>query len=221
MRTIWLIFLLTVAEVTSYSEASVPQPIRHSFKQVQKAITGTFDTGHLDILIVRCRSANAYATSTQILVCLEYVDQLRSELSGNNETYSTLMLFTLMHEVGHILLHSWHLPGRQDEEYIDEFAMVLMMMFNQTQKMDAVADYFDDKSAGTADSRMYPAGNHHPSYDLRAKNIRRWLKNPEFAHNWQKYTVSHMRTAVLEDLLTRPRSWSDSELIREELQARQ
>ena len=145
MRTIWLILLLTVAGATSCSEASAPQSTQNSFKQVQKAIIGTFDTDHLEILIVRCGSANAYATSTQALVCLEYVDQLRSELTGNNETYSTLMLFTLMHEVGHILLHSWHLPGRQDEEYTDEFAMVLMMMFNQAQKMDVVADHFDDK----------------------------------------------------------------------------
>ena len=192
-----------------------------SFEQIKKAIVGTFDTDQLEILITRCGRANAFATSTQVLVCVEYVDQLREELNGDNDTYSKLMLFTIMHEMGHILLNAWELPGQHNEELTDEFAMVLMIMFNQAQGMNLVADYFANKSASTADSPIYPAGNHHPSYELRAENIRRWLDDPEFARNWQQLIVPHIRTAVLKDLLARPRSWSHDESIRAELLARQ
>lgn len=180
------------------------------FEQVKSAILKTFKLDALEISFVSCSSANAYAAPSHIFICTEYIRELHEAVDGDNTRLSDITLYTIMHELGHILFKLWAVHDYRNEKLIDEFAVVLMIMFNQTQRLDTVASYFEEKKAWGATSNTSPANNHHSSSNERARNIRLWLGDDDLARRWQRVTIPHMRTRVLQDLLRHPRSWSDS-----------
>jgi hypothetical protein len=60
----------------------------------------------------------------------------------------------------------------------------------------------------------------HPLSVQRARNILRWLQDPQLVHRWQKIFVPHMQTAMLKQLERQPTAWTDSALIAQELATR-
>ncbi len=167
----------------------------------------------------KCGAPTAFAGSTGIVLCREYAQKLYGTL-GDKAKAADALLFTVFHEVGHVLLKQWNYPFFDNEDVADEFATVVMIMLGQRERVRAKAEYFSaNPSVAEAIAKAFRDDRHSLSAQ-RARNILRWLDDPQLVHNWQKVFVPHIQTTVLEKLQKTPTSWTDLALVEEELTAR-
>ena len=167
----------------------------------------------------RCGTATALATSGGIVMCTEYARELQAKL-GDKQRVNDALLFTIFHELGHILLQQWKSPVYQNEEVADEFATVLLLMLNQKARVQAIIDYFAaNPSVGEAIAKTQK-DDRHPLSVQRARNIQRWLNDSELVRRWQPMLVPHLNTAILEEISAMPPAWADLALTSKELETR-
>lgn len=199
--------------------SAVGSSVLEALDLFEAALTKTFIIESFRVDILRCDKANAYAAIGQIIVCDEYLEKLREDFDGDNNSLSDLLLFTLMHEAGHVLLHDWQFPEREDEALIDEFATVLMIMFGQIHRLDSTIAYFDKRESTTTTllRSIFTSKGSHPGSGQRATNIRNWKNDRTVMKSWQKIVIPRMRSNVLQDLLNKPRAWANTEFIKNEL----
>ena len=171
------------------------------------------------IRVKRCGAPRAFAGPSGIVLCAEYSEQLARTL-GDRAKAADAVLFTLFHELGHVLLAQWRYPSFDNEEVADEFATAVMTMLGQRARVRAKAEFFS-KNASVADaiSKLF-RDDRHPVSAQRARNILRWADDPTLVRKWQPVFVPHMQTAVLRRLLASPPAWADRELIARELTGR-
>ncbi len=170
--------------------------------------------------IKKCVSPKAFLGASGIFLCEGYVHHLYDLLKDKQIAKDTLS-FSLFHEVARILLAQWGHPSPDTENVADEFAAVLMIMFNQKQRIMAAADYFvRNPSVSETFSSFFFDQRHPPSVE-RAKNILSWVtKDTELVLKWQGVVVPHMQTALLKKLLQQPAQWTDLSLVETELSKR-
>ncbi|MBI4269887.1 MAG: hypothetical protein HY615_06090 [Candidatus Rokubacteria bacterium] len=167
----------------------------------------------------RCGRPQAYATPTEIVLCTEYAEALYAKLADKAKVADAL-LFTLFHELGHVLLAQWKYPFYANEEIADEFATAAMIMLGQRHRVRAKAEFFAaNPSVAEAIGKVY-RDDPHPISAQRARNILKWLGDPALVRKWQPVFVPHMQTKLLEQLVRRPPAWADRALIEKELAAR-
>lgn len=171
------------------------------------------------IRVKRCGAPKAFAGPSGIVLCAEYSEYLAQTL-GDQAKAADAVLFTLFHELGHVLLGQWKYPFFDNEEVADEFATALMVMLGQRARVRAKAEFFA-KNASLAETitKMF-RDDRHPVSAQRARNILRWADDPTLVRKWQPIFVPHMQTAVLRRLLQAPPAWADRELVERELAAR-
>ena len=122
--------------------------------------------------------------------------------------------------MGHILLKKWEYPFVENEELVDEFATVVLMMFNQNQIAEAQAEFFATVPPEQELAKKTDSDDHHPLSAQRARNIRRILKSPDTVKKWQPLLAPHMQTTFLKLLSTQSGYWIDRTLITKELAER-
>ncbi len=88
----------------------------------------------------KCGAPTAFAGSTGIVLCREYAQKLYGTL-GDKAKAADALLFTVFHEVGHVLLKQWNYPFFDNEDVADEFATVMMIMLGQKERVRAKAEY--------------------------------------------------------------------------------
>ena len=88
-----------------------------------------------------CGSVNITASTEGVTLCLEFLQDLTAEF-GRNEKGKDVLLFALLHEVGHILLYQWDYPFYDNEEIADEFAAIILIMLKKQESISATAEYF-------------------------------------------------------------------------------
>ena len=172
----------------------------------------------LNITLERCGSANAYNRKDTVIICLELGPRML-EL-GDEQKAKDMLMFTLMHEVGHVLLRQWGYPFYDNEELVDEFTTALLVMFQQGYRARSPAEYFSSLSPEQELEAKRARYDRHPLSIQRARNILHWLDDPELVRRWQKIFVPHMQTTVLEALEKHPKPWTDPKLVAEELASR-
>jgi Putative metallopeptidase len=166
-----------------------------------------------------CGKPIAFNGPSGIVLCEEYARKLYDTLADQAKAGDAI-LFTLFHELGHILLAQWKFPFFDNEEVADEFATVLMVMLDQRERVRANAEYFAaNPSVAEAIAKTFRDDRHLLSAQ-RALNIVRWLNDPQLLRKWQTIFVPHMQTAVLERLLRQRTAWTDRALVEKELAAR-
>ncbi len=171
------------------------------------------------IRVEQCGVPKSFVDKSGIVLCAEYPQHLYNTL-GQREKAENALLFTIFHEVGHILLAQWNYPFYTNEEVADEFATVLMVMLNQKERAIGMAEYFvKNPSASEAIMKLF-RDDRHPLSVQRARNILRWLKDPQLARRWQTVLVPHMQTTLLKGLRRQPTAWTDLPLVRKELTTR-
>ncbi len=169
--------------------------------------------------VKKCGSPKAFAESPGIVLCEEYVHHLFDVLKNKQRTQDVLS-FSIFHEVARVLLAQWNHPSSADENVADEFATVLMVMFNQKERAIASAEYLlKNPSISETLGKLFGDGRHPPSA-ARAKSIAGWAKDPQLVLAWQKFLVLHMQTALLKKLRQQPTSWTDLPLVEKELAQR-
>ncbi len=130
------------------------------------------------------------------------------------------LLFTLFHEIGHVLLKQWAYPTYASEETADEFATVLIVMLDQKERLRAQAEFFHADASILELISKALSNDRHPLSGQRARNILRGSEDPGLVRRWQPIFVPHMQTPVLERLRQAPTRWADLALVEQELAAR-
>lgn len=192
------------------------QKIDQNLSKLALTLKKAFVFGKLNIQLTKCGKINAYSHLNTVFLCIEYVKLLTLKNKDKSEV-KKLLLFTLMHEIGHILLAQWNYPFSENEEIVDEFATVILIMLNQPGVAAAQADFFASFKTELEFEKKIKQDMRHPFSIQRARNIRRWLNNPSTAKKWQTLLVPNMQTAFLEVLQKKSSSWIDHELVEKEL----
>jgi hypothetical protein len=171
------------------------------------------------ISIQACGSPKAFADSSGIALCKEYIQHLYRILEDRERTLDVLS-FSLFHEISRVLLSSWENPFSNHVEAVDELATVLMVMLNQRARTEGAAGYMVQNPAiSHALKKLFPDEN-HPLSAGRAKDVLIWLQDPKLALKWQQVLVPHMQTTLLEKLKAQPTRWTDLSLVEKELAER-
>jgi len=197
----------------STNQARSAKEILSRFEQQlhQIFVFDPFPTG-----VKQCGRPKAFAGTSGIFLCAEYVHYLYDVLKDQKRTKDALS-FSLFHEAARALLSKWNHPFSANEEMADEFATVLMIMVNQKSRVFATAEYFiKNPSASETLLKLFGDGP-HPLSVQRARNILSWARDPQLARKWQKVLVPHMQTALLRRLQHQPTPWTDLSLVENEL----
>jgi hypothetical protein len=173
----------------------------------------------LTIRAAKCGTANAFSGAKGVVICAEYAEKLLDTLDNKKKAADALM-FILLHEVGHVLMRQWGYPFYNNEEVADEFATVLMVMFGQEDRARAQAEYFAALPTSTELEHKLAKDDRHPLSVQRARNILRWVDDPQLVRKWQPVLVPHMQTAFLERLQQQPTTWTSRTLVKQELATR-
>jgi hypothetical protein len=105
--------------------------------------------------VENCGVPKAFAVTSGIVLCAEYVYHLYDTINDKEKTKDALS-FSLFHEVGHILLAKWNYPFSASKEVADEFATVLMVMLNQKERAAGAAGYIvDNPSVANAMMKLF------------------------------------------------------------------
>ena len=191
-------------------------------EQLQKLITSlnkVFVFNNVQIRAAYCGKANAYSVKDTVIVCAEYADELMRILQDKTKAGHAL-LFILMHEIGHVLLQQWQYPFYDNEDVVDEFATVLMTMFQQQKVARSQAEYFAALPAEPEYQRKLNHSDRHALSIQRGRNIIKWLDDPRLLSKWQKLLVPNMQTMFIQRLLKSPQPWSDKAQLESELKQR-
>jgi len=193
--------------------------INQQLSLFSKALQNVFIFEDIDIQLVKCGKSNAYSTDSSIFLCVEFIQTLSKKLS-DKEQIQQILLFTLMHEIGHILLKKWDYPFSDNEAVIDEFATVVLVMFNHRKAAQAQAEYFSSVPADQEISASINKDTRHPLSIQRSRNIKRWLSSTDTVNKWQKLLIPFMQTGFLQILANKSAVWIDNELVQIELKSR-
>jgi hypothetical protein len=173
----------------------------------------------LPIKIRACPGASSFIRTETLILCAAYVQRLHAAFPDRRQAADAL-LFAMYHEIAHLLLTQWKHPQAAQEETADEFATALMVMFELGAKARAHADaWISDKVAADQVIQAFPQDPHVLTRD-RAIALRQWVADMELVAKWQPVVVPHMQTALLERLSQEPQSWTQLELVNDELAVR-
>ena len=166
-----------------------------------------------------CGTANITTSSKGITLCLEFIQKLAANLD-NNEKATEVLLFALLHEVGHILLQQWDYPFYDNEEVADEFAAILLIMMNKKESLSSTAEYFLSNPTASELITKTLKDDRHPLSIQRARNILQCIKDKDRFRRWIKFFIPHIQTPVLKKLMSSSQDNIDKESIRQELNTR-
>lgn len=188
-------------------------------REFERQLHQIFVFDSFPIRLEKCGVPKAFVDTAGVVLCAEYVRHLYDTVGERQKAVAALS-FTIFHKVAHVLLGQWKYPFFDKQEIMGEFAAALLIMLNQKERIIAMAEYFaKNPSASKAIEKLF-RGNRFPLSVQGARDIPRWLKDPQIARKWQKVLVPHMQTALLERLQRQPTAWTDLDLVNKELAAR-
>jgi hypothetical protein len=201
----------------------VTQKMHRAFDQklsdFERQLKQVFVFDSFPIHAKQCGAPQAFSGPSGIVLCQEFAVMLLATLEDKAKATDAL-LFTIFHELGHVLMKQWHYPFFDNEEVADEFATALMVMVGQRERVHAAAEFLEaNPSMLEAIAKVF-RDDRHPLSVQRARNILRWLRDPLLVRKWQKVFVPHMQTAMLKRLQQQSADWIDRALVKQELATR-
>lgn len=194
--------------------------IDETFAQLTANLGKAFKFDQLKIRLVRCKRANVFASRTEVYLCAEFIRALQKKLGDKVKTRG-IILFALMHEISHVLFSQWQYPFNDNEEIVDEFATVLLLMFNQRNAVETQAEFFASVPPEPEIRQQIAHDVHHPISLQRARNLKRWLSEPGLVAKWQSFLIPHMQTDFLIQIKKKKPSWLARDLVDQEIATRQ
>jgi len=195
------------------------QKINQQLSKLSHTLKKVFIFNDINFQINKCGKVNAYSNNSTVFLCIELVQKLFQK-SNDKKNIQNLLLFTLLHEMGHSLLRQWDHPLYDNEDAADQFATVLLIMFNQLEAAKAQADFFSTTPPNPEYNQKIKKDIQHSLSIQRARNINRWLNDPEIVTKWQPFFIPKMQTLFLQKLQNQPQTWSNLDLIKKELKTR-
>jgi putative metallopeptidase DUF4344 len=213
---------VTVRATPGNQEGALPpqlSEVERQLSEIERQLTRLFIFEPFPIRVQRCGIPQAFSGPSGIILCQEFGKKLLTTLGDKTKASDTL-LFTLFHELGHMLLQQWQYPFFANEEVADEFATALLVMLGQQERVRVATEFLAaNPSMAEALAKVY-RDDRHPLSVQRARNILRWLRDPQLVHKWQKIFVPHMHTVMLKQLERQPTAWTDPALVAQELATR-
>ncbi len=196
-------------------------------KKSAKEILTNFERRLLQVFVFKpfpigaqnCGTPKPFAGGSGIILCEEYVHHLYDMLKDKEATQGALS-FSIFYELSRVLLNQWNHPSSTNEDVIDEFAAVLMIMLKQKNRAISTAEYFIKNPSASETLQMLFGNGPHPLSAQRAQSILAWARDPQIARKWQKVLVPHMQTTLLKRLKQQPAPWTDLPLVEKELTQR-
>lgn len=177
-----------------------------------EAIESGFEFTPFNINLSPCGQANAFSEGAtgHITVCSELIMDAVS--SPDPDVISGIFL----HELGHTLLNLWGLPNYQNEQTVDEFATVIMIISDAELAAEKYLSFFAGRDPML--EANYAQGNHspHPLSVQRMRNIGHIIDNPdEYVGRWIPILYRNMSQAALLEEMSSISEWSDAALAEE------
>jgi hypothetical protein len=195
------------------------EQINQQLNKLTDSLNKVFIYDAIHIQLSECGKANAYSDSSTVYLCTEYLQQLLLR-TKNSEQTQKIILFTLLHEIAHVLLKKWDYPLTENEEAVDEFATVVLIMFNQQSAAQTQAEFFAAIPAEQEFSHRSGKSDRHPLSAQRGQNIKRWLQSPNLVKQWQPLLIPHMQTSFLKQLAIKNLPWVNRSMVMKELSNR-
>jgi hypothetical protein len=163
-----------------------------------------------------CRKKAPAGNGTKIPLCVDRAQQLNKK-TGSREKATDVLVFSLFHEIGHLLLEQWEYPFAKNGEIADEFAGFLLAIMRQEHRLDAVAEYL---LTGPEADEMIDSlfmDTRHQDFVRRPHVILSYKNNLEKKRRWLKFLIQHLQTSMLDKLLEMPSPGIDPGSVRKEM----
>ena len=184
--------------------------------QLLKDVHARFDVPPFGVRIQPCGTVNAYSkTATgEITLCTEMI--------AKTITTPGALIGITYHELGHSLLALWGLPGHDNEDTADEFAVQLALRSpRDAQRLEQFAAFFDAGDAWMEARAVIERGDRHTIGIQRARNIRQAIQNAKaVTGRWNVMTYPRMTSAALASIASNPGPLESSDLAKKVLSER-
>jgi len=195
------------------------EALEEALRQFEKQLHRLFVFDPFPMGVKQCGVPGAFAEEPGVFLCTEYVSHLYDALR-NQEKAKDFLSFSIFNEVAHQLLQKWNHPEAEKDEKIDEFAVVLMLMLNQKNRVIGAGDFAVKNPSAFNTMMTLFQDDRHPLTAKRGRDVLNWAKDSTLPKKWQSFLVPHMQTALLKRLQQKPTSWTDLSLVEKELAAR-
>lgn len=169
-----------------------------------------------NIAVVPCGQVNAFSMKAtgDIMICTETI----SKAAGRPGAFAGV----LFHEVGHTLLELWGLPGADNEDMADEFAVqVLIRLGDGGNLVREFSEFFADGNPWLEARAIIQRGDRHTISTQRVRNLRGWTRDASgLVQRWNRLIYPNMTDEALRGIMTRPTQHDDRGLAETELRKR-
>jgi len=210
---------VTVTLQAARGEKDRTQAAGATLRQFEKQLHRLFVFDPFPMGVKQCGVPGAFAEEPGVFLCTEYVSHLYDALR-NQEKAKDFLSFSIFNEVARQLLQKWNHPEAEKDEKIDEFAVVLMLMLNQKNRVIGAGDFAVKNPSAFNTMMTLFQDDRHPLTAKRGRDVLNWAKDSTLPKKWQSFLVPHMQTALLKRLQQKPTSWTDLSLVEKELAAR-
>jgi len=139
------------------------------------------DLPDFKVSISPCGERNAVSTP-DIVICTELMADLRDK--GLLAAWKPI----LFHELGHTLMNLWGLPGYNNEDMADEFAV----LFLQDKTINPLISYFEKLDSVSEAVMQLVNGSRHTISIQRARNMKAAMANrKDIQDRWYKVLEAH------------------------------
>lgn len=169
----------------------------------------------VDIQLCGYLNARSYSDTGNIMLCTELLHRLG--LSNGQ------FIGFVFHEFGHTLLKRWGLPGWDQEDTADDFAVYMLLQFDDGIGMAAdFASAFQSITDPKEEAnRVLTQGGRHSTSLQRYQNIQQRLRGPRvFMEEWNRLLYPHMQTQYLRRIVSDPRPFESQHMAAEILSGR-
>lgn len=192
--------------IVSYKsiDAETVSKIKSGFGQIYSSLKQQLVFEDFDINVKPCNQANAFS-NPDITLCTELIGQL---IEKNK---ASALLGILFHELGHSLLNIWGMPGYDNEDTADEFAVSILVRDEEGKKAlyDMMA-WFSEQNTRAEVQNMVSEGDRHSLSIQRIRNMERIISNPEpVVRRWNKLLYEHYTISALNSVISSPKRFDD------------
>jgi hypothetical protein len=185
------------ARLDKHAQGSVNQQLQRLSEQLRTV----FIMEPIDYQLVDCKSSNSYAQGSKVLICRQHLETLQQQ-AGDKETAEHLILFTLMHETSHVLLTQWQYPFNNNEDVVDEFAVVLTRLMKKDDAVISQATYFEQQPSKAEYEHILANNDRHTLSIQRARNLRGWAEDKSLLARWMPVLIPHVQSDQLKAIST-------------------
>lgn len=206
---------ISVTMTTQLAEEQA-QKLEEFLGTMYSGIHKTLDLPDFDVRMEPCNQVNAFSErdTGNITLCSEFLSMYENKPS--------ILIWTLLHEIGHTALGLWGIPGNDNEDIADEFATAMLLRSKDGPRMAMEAmESFQDSNPYAEAQHVIQRGDRHSLSIQRMRNIHAWLLEPvQVTTKWNNLLYPHMTEEALRAIVAKPEPYDNQQLAREQLESR-